>query len=54
VENGKYKISFKPDKLRPIKDYMKLQRRFRHLPEDTVEEIQKRTEQEYRKLLEKA
>ena len=54
VENGKYKISFKPDKLRPIKDYMKLQRRFRHLPEDIVKEIQKRTEQEYRKLLEKA
>lgn len=54
VENGKYKISFKPDKLRPIKDYMKLQRRFRHLSEDTVKEIQKRTEQEYRKLLEKA
>jgi pyruvate ferredoxin oxidoreductase beta subunit len=54
VENGKYKISFKTDKLRPIKDYMKLQRRFRHLSEDTVTEIQKRTEQEYRKLLEKA
>jgi pyruvate ferredoxin oxidoreductase beta subunit len=54
VENGKYKISFKTDKLRPIKDYMKLQRRFRHLSEDTIEEIQKRTEQEYRKLLEKA
>jgi pyruvate ferredoxin oxidoreductase beta subunit len=54
VENGKYKINFKTDKLRPIKDYMKLQRRFRHLSEDTVAEIQKRTEQEYRKLLEKA
>jgi pyruvate ferredoxin oxidoreductase beta subunit len=54
VENGKYSISYKTDKLRPIKDYMKLQRRFRHLPEDTVKEIQKRTEQEYRKLLEKA
>jgi pyruvate ferredoxin oxidoreductase beta subunit len=54
VENGKYKISFKTDKLRPIKDYMKLQRRFRHLSDDTVTEIQKRTEQEYRKLLEKA
>jgi pyruvate ferredoxin oxidoreductase beta subunit len=54
VENGKYSISYKTDKLRPIKDYMKLQRRFRHLPEDIVKEIQKRTEQEYRKLLEKA
>jgi pyruvate ferredoxin oxidoreductase beta subunit len=54
VENGKYKISYKTDKLRPIKDYMKLQRRFRHLSEDTIAEIQKRTEQEYRILLEKA
>jgi pyruvate ferredoxin oxidoreductase beta subunit len=54
VENGKYKMSYTTEKLRPIKDYMKLQRRFRHLPEDTIEEIQKRTEQEYRKLVEKA
>ncbi|MDD2471693.1 MAG: pyruvate synthase subunit PorB [Dehalococcoidales bacterium] len=54
VENGKYTMSYKPEKLRPITDYMKPQRRFRHLTDDAVEMIEKRVAVEYYKLLEKA
>ena len=54
VENGKYKMSMKLEKLRPIADYMKPQRRFRHLSEDTVKQIEERMAEDYYKLVEKA
>jgi pyruvate ferredoxin oxidoreductase beta subunit len=54
VENGKYKLSIDLPQLRPVQDYMKLQGRFRHLSEETINEIQKRVSQEYAKLKEKA
>jgi pyruvate ferredoxin oxidoreductase beta subunit len=54
VENGVYKLSMDMPKLRPIKDYLKLQGRFRHLSDDVIAQIQKRVELEYQKLLEKA
>jgi len=54
VEDGKYKLSFEPTKLRPVQDYLKLQGRFRHLSEETVKEIQNRVNEEYAKLKEKA
>jgi pyruvate ferredoxin oxidoreductase beta subunit len=54
VENGVYKMSIELPKLRPIKDYLKIQGRFRHLSDDIIEQIQARVELEYQKLLEKA
>jgi pyruvate ferredoxin oxidoreductase beta subunit len=54
VENGEYKMSIDLPALRPLKDYFKLQGRFRHLSDDTVAMIQARVEKEYNKLLEKA
>ena len=54
VENGKYTMSYKPDKLRPITEYMKPQRRFRHLTKEAIEYIEQRIGEEYQKLLEKA
>jgi pyruvate ferredoxin oxidoreductase beta subunit len=54
VENGRYKMSLKMPQLRPVKDYLKLQGRFRHLSDDTIDIIQKRVEEEYYKLVEKA
>jgi len=54
IENGKYKLSIDLPQLRPVKDYLKLQGRFRHLSEETINEIQKRVSQEYAKLKEKA
>jgi pyruvate ferredoxin oxidoreductase beta subunit len=53
VENGVYKLSIDLPKLRPVADYLKIQRRFRHLSDDVIAQIQKRVKQEYQKLLEK-
>jgi pyruvate ferredoxin oxidoreductase beta subunit len=54
VENGQHKISLDLPQLRSVKDYFKLQGRFRHLSDETIDKIQERVELEYRKLLEKA
>jgi len=54
VENGRYKLSFDPPKLRPITDYFKLQGRFRHLTPDNIDKIQSRVIDEYEKLKAKA
>ena len=54
VEKGQYRMSMDFPKLRPIKEYFKLQGRFRHLTDDMIEEIEKRLYQEYEKLREKA
>ena len=53
VENGEYKLSVHPPKLKPVQDYLKLQGRFRHLSEETVTEIQRRVDKEYAKLMRK-
>ncbi|MBN1161471.1 MAG: pyruvate ferredoxin oxidoreductase [Dehalococcoidales bacterium] len=53
VENGVYKMSIDLPRLRPVADYLKIQRRFRHLSDDVIAQIQKRVKQEYQKLLEK-
>ena len=50
VEKGKYKLSMDFPKLRPIRDYMKGQGRFRHLTDDAIERIQKRVTEDYLKL----
>jgi pyruvate/2-oxoacid:ferredoxin oxidoreductase beta subunit len=53
VENGKYKITRKPGKKKPVMDYIRLQGRFRHLPESEVEQIQKDIDREWDLLLKK-
>ena len=54
IENGKYKLSMELPELKPVQDYLKLQGRFRHLSEDTIQEIQQRVVKEYEKIKEKA
>jgi pyruvate ferredoxin oxidoreductase beta subunit len=54
VENGKYKLNFDFPQLRPVRDYLKPQGRFRHLPEEEIERIQERVTAEYQKLKQKA
>jgi pyruvate ferredoxin oxidoreductase beta subunit len=54
VENGVYKMSIDLPELRPVKDYLKPQGRFRHLSDDSIAKIQARVDLEYHKLLEKA
>jgi pyruvate ferredoxin oxidoreductase beta subunit len=53
VENGKYRMTIKPERLRPVEDYLKHQGRFRHLTPDDIEIIQETVYQEYNKLQDK-
>ncbi len=53
VEDGKYRLNLDFPKLRPVGDYLSLQGRFRHLPEEIVDRIQERVNIEYSKLKEK-
>jgi pyruvate ferredoxin oxidoreductase beta subunit len=54
VEDGRYKLNFDFPELRPVKDYLKLQGRFRHLSDEHVEKIQQRVAKEYLQLRSKA
>jgi len=53
VVNGKYRLTLDPGELRPVKDYLKVQGRFRHLPDEVIEQIQERVRREYERLLRK-
>jgi len=53
VEDGKYKLSVKVPKLKPVVDYLKRQGRFGHLSEDTIQEIQDRVHKDHAKLVDK-
>ena len=50
IEKGRYRMSIDFPNLRPVKEYLKLQGRFRHLTEDMIEEIEKEVHQEYEEL----
>ena len=51
VIDGKYIINRKIDKPKPVEEYLKLQRRFRHLTPEQIEYIKKRVDEEYKKLV---
>ena len=54
VERGQYRLSIGFPKLKPIKEYVKLQGRFRHLTDEMIAEIEKRVHAEYEQLRAKA
>jgi pyruvate ferredoxin oxidoreductase beta subunit len=54
VERGQYRLSIDFPKLKPIKEYVKLQGRFRHLTDEMIAEIEKRVHAEYEQLRAKA
>jgi pyruvate/2-oxoacid:ferredoxin oxidoreductase beta subunit len=51
VENGVYKLTRKPGRLKPVREYLELQGRFSHLTDDMVEEIQRATDRSWQWLL---
>ena len=55
IENGKYKISYKPAKKLPVEEFLKPQRRFKHLfkpgNEWMIEEFQKEVDKRWEALL---
>ena len=53
VEHGRYRFTGKIEKLRHVKEYLKIQGRFRHLSEEMINTIQKRVVEEYEKLQKK-
>jgi pyruvate ferredoxin oxidoreductase beta subunit len=50
IENGKVRMTQPVEKFRPIRDYLKLQGRFRHLKDPVIDEIEARLHKEYRAL----
>jgi len=54
VENGKYRLSVDFPKLKSIKEYIRLQGRFRHLTDSMIEEIEGRVHREYEQLKKRA
>lgn len=55
VENGKYKVTYKPAKKLPVEEFLKLQKRFKHLFKEEnkwmIEEIQKEVDKKWEYLL---
>jgi len=54
VERGQYRLSIDFPKLKPIKEYVRLQGRFRHLTDEMIAEIEKRVHAEYEQIRAKA
>ena len=54
VVNGEYRLTLDFPKLKPVREYLKKQGRFRHLTEKDIERIQARIEDDYARLREKA
>ena len=50
IEHGKLKITQKPSKLRPVKDYFSKQKRFKHLSEKQIDMIQEVVEKRWEEL----
>ncbi len=50
IIEGKYIISRKITKPKPVEEYLKTQRRFRHLTEEQIDYIQRRVDAEYDRL----
>lgn len=54
VEGGRTTINVKPKELRPVADYLNLQGRFKGVPADQVEQIQKSVRERYEALVDKS
>jgi pyruvate ferredoxin oxidoreductase beta subunit len=52
VIDGKYRLSRKIKKPKPVSEYLKMQRRFSHLTEEDIAMIQERVDRDYDRLLE--
>ncbi len=46
IENGVLKLTFKPPKRKPVAEYLKMQRRFRHLTDEEIAGIQRTVDEQ--------
>ena len=53
IEHGCYRLNADPPKLKPVKDYLKIQGRYRHLQDEEIERIQQMVNEDYANLKEK-
>jgi pyruvate ferredoxin oxidoreductase beta subunit len=49
-ENGKFTLNFDPSVAKPVKDYLSLQKRFKHLTEVQATHIQKMADRQYERI----
>lgn len=54
VEKGRYHLNIDFPKLKPVKEYFKIQGRFRHLTDDLIQKIEERVYKEYEEIKIKA
>lgn len=50
VENGRFNLSLRPQQLKPVADYLKMQGRFKHLTEDEIKLIQEHVNKSWTEL----
>jgi len=50
IEDGNFKITYKPREFKPVSEYMRPQRRYRHLSDDGIQEIQQMQTEEWESL----
>ena len=50
IENGKFKLNHRPDKLKPVKDYLIHQARYKHLKLNEIKEIQEWINEEWNQI----
>ena len=53
VVDGRYRITEEVKAFRPLKDYLKIQGRFRHLTKDMIDDMEARIQFEYRRIQKK-
>jgi pyruvate ferredoxin oxidoreductase beta subunit len=51
VVNGKYRLTYQPQRVIPVKDYLGGQGRFRHLTDKEIEQIQVSVNSDYQKIV---
>ena len=53
IDGEKFRITYKPKELKPVKDVLKMQGRFRHITEDEIKDIQDDVTAYYNRLISK-
>ena len=53
IEKGDFKVTYKPKEFKPVSEYLRPQRRFRHLSDESIQEIQQMHNDDWQRLLEK-
>ena len=51
IEDGQWKLTYKPVEKKPVEEYLKLQGRFKHLTKDDIKEIQEIVDKNWEEIL---